>query len=203
MAYNYLYVDAGGSLQEQEDERMDAMGRPSRDEFLCSQIKSNCTLYKVLAVVYGVLTIAAVAMIVASVFIAESRGVAALVIIAISLAASTIIMNNQSAAFAKALEEIGPDPTGIDEREFSLETRELIERSRLNSKSLSQLCIAYGILAATLFVFGAGLLALMIVGDEPLFAAVGGLMVGGSVLLLTMTITAFRRRKIAKRHESL
>ena len=177
-----------------------------RDEFLYNRVKSEKSLSFGLAVTYAFATLLTIAFGIG--ILVLGKGLKAL-LADITLGAGVVfpaIMHwHQYKSYAKALEEIGDDPTGIDTcRTYSPETAQIIAGSRRTKSELRQLWIAYGIMALPMLLFGVMFLLFLIYEPmEPLFIIAGGVMWIGGVLLSVLAVKAFREWLMARRLEKL
>lgn len=184
---------------------MTSFSEMTRDEFLYEQVKGDCLMHRVLAVVYGACTVAALVLGVLGI---TQMGLEAL-LGGITLAASTFgpayLSWGEYKERASALEEIGDDPTGIDAyKYYSATTAGVIAESRLSKKEYFQQWVGYGIIALSLLILGGLLLALGLYShSEMLLIVIGSLMVAGGFLLAFLTVKSFRSWLIAKRFEKL
>lgn len=175
----------------------------TRDEFLYRQLKENRSLYLGLAIVYA---LAAVAAIVLAFFAFRKDGLGgALVFICagLGLLASGYGSLSQCRSYAAALDEIGPDPTGVDTcQTYSLTTAKLIAGTRMSAKQFLQQFIAYGVVCLMLFAGGIFLIALGITdfngSERTMLLGLGILLVFGGVLLGILTMKALRNWRGAK-----
>ncbi len=185
---------------------MESDNQKLRDEFLYNQVKSGRTMYRVLAVIYGSCTVAALVLGVLGITV---RGLSALlqgVLLSLSTVLPAFASWHTYKAHVSALEEIGEDPTGIDTyRGYSKSTAELIASERRTTKEYCQLWVAYGVLTLTLLFFGLLLLALGTdaFGGDTLLLVVGVLMTAGGLLLLHLTLKAFRSWRISRRLDKM
>ena len=183
---------------------MENANTPSaRDEVLFQQIKDARGLYRGLAVVYGLATLAAIIMAIVCPFVGKAKGLLVLIGFALGLGASCHLSWSQYKDYAAAIEEIGPDPTGVDTcRTYSQATARAIASARLSEKQLRQQWIAYGILALVLLGFGVFLLALYFLDDftsEILLLGCGALLLAGGALLTFLTVKAFHGWRMVRR----
>lgn len=175
----------------------------TRDEVLYQQIEDARGLYHGLAIVYALATLAAIIMGIICPFVGKAGAIIQLAGFAIGLGTSCYLSWSQYKDYANALEEIGPDPTGVDTcRTYSKETAEAIALARLSEKDLFQQWIAYGILTITLLGFGIFLLALYFLDDftsEMVLLGCGGLLLAGGALLAFLTVKAFHGWRAVRR----
>ena len=188
---------------------MDPETQRLRDELLYSEVKGGRTLYLVLAIVLGIATIAAVAMVFA--VVSTNRGVEPLVtvaVMALAVGGMAISSWNEFKRHDGALKEIGSDPTGIDTcKTYSPATAKIIAQSRKDKKTLRQLLIAYGLMAV--MFLGFGILMLVCLGlpqfqgkDNGLLVGMGALFFVLGAFLLMLTVKAFRQwRTVCKLEE--
>ena len=177
----------------------------TRDEVLYQQIKDARGLYLGLAIVYGLATLAAIVMAIICPFVGKAMAIIELAGFAIGLGTSAYLSWGQYKDYVNALDEIGPDPTGVDTcKTYSLKTARTIANARLSEKDLFQQWIAYGILTLTLLGFGALSLAFCFFDSfdsEMLLLGVGALLLAGGALLAFLTVKAFHSWR-AVRHLS-
>ena len=178
----------------------------TRDEFLYEQIRSDRSMYKVLTFVYGACTVAAIILGVLGSF-KQGPGV---LLKGLALAAGPFMATYGSWCMYKdlvnALEEIGDDPTGVDtNRNYSRSTANIISMERHTKREYRQMWIAYGILALTLFGFGAflALLGSPEYGWDSMLFILGAVLVVGGFILSFLTVKAFRSWLTARRLERL
>ncbi|MBO4364985.1 MAG: hypothetical protein J5804_01675 [Eggerthellaceae bacterium] len=167
----------------------------TRDEVLYQQIKGARGLYRGLAVTYALATLAAIVMGVICPFVGKTEGILELAGFAIGLGTSCYLSWGQYKDYASAIEEIGPDPTGVDTcKTYSLATARAIAMARLTAKELFQQWIAYSILALVMIGFGVFLLALYFMDDftsELLLLGCGALLLAGGALITFLAVKAF------------
>ena len=175
----------------------------TRDEVLYQQIKDARGLYRGLTITYALATLAAIVMGVICPFVGKAGALIELVGFAIGLGISCRLSWEQYREYAAALEEIGPDPTGVDTcQTYSISTANAIATARLSEKDLRQQWIAYGILALVLLGFGVFLLALYFLDDftsELLLLGCGALLLAGGALLTFLTVKAFHGWRMVRR----
>ena len=122
-----------------------------RDKALYQQIKDARGLYRGLAIVYLLILVACVIMAIACVITRKLHGILPLVGFASGAWFSASLAHIRYKDYASALEEIGPDPAGLDTCEtYSETTAYAIETARMTKKELLQQWIAYSILTLTL-----------------------------------------------------
>ena len=167
----------------------------TRDEVLYQQIKDARSLYRGLTVTYALAAAAAIVMGVICPFVGKAQGLIMLALFAIGLGTSARISWSQYKDYENALEEIGPDPTGVDTcKTYSRSTAYAIAHARLSEKDLFQQWIAYGILAITMLGFGLFLLVLFLTDEysqELVLLISGGALLAGGALIAFLAIKAF------------
>ena len=176
----------------------------TRDEVLYQQIKDSRALFRGLAVVYAIATLAAIIMGIICLFTGRLIPFIQLVMFVLGLGTSTYLSWDQYKDYDFALKEIGPDPTGVDTcKTYSMRTAGVISVSRLSKKELLQQWIAYGILTFTLFFFGIPLLLLFLdpYSTDMLFLGVGGFFLAGGAILAYLTVKAFHAWRAVRRLE--
>ena len=179
------------------------MEHMTRDEFLYQQIKGNRSLYRGLAFVYGAAAVAAFIMAIAALVIGRPDGSIILLFMGGGMVVSASASWSERKTYADALDEIGPNPVGVDTRRtYSQRTAKAIAASRMSAKEFLQQWIAYGILALTMIGMGTFLVAIMIEMEETVYALLGAGLAGGGSVLLFMSIKAFRNWRVAKYFES-
>lgn len=137
-----------------------------RDKALYQQIKDARGLYRGLAIVYLLILVACVIMAIACVITRKLHGILPLVGFASGAWFSASLAHIRYKDYASALEEIGPDPAGLDTCEtYSETTAYAIETARMTKKELLQQWIAYSILTLTLLGMGALLLTFYAIWD--------------------------------------
>lgn len=194
-------------LSRQKGTHMDATLQSARDELLYKQVKSEKSLNFGLCVVLSGATLLTVVFAIGIVVL--NKGLNAFLAdleLGIGAALPALLYWNEYKECAKALDEIGDDPTGIDTRKtYSRETAFVIAGSRRSKSELRQLWIAYGILAFVMIVFGLFFLALLASSAyiEILFVIAGGVMWIGGLLLAILTVRSFRQWLMARRIEKL
>ena len=178
-----------------------------RDELLYEQVKGNRSLCLGLAITYGACVLMTIGFAVG--IVALGKGIGPF------LADLGAMIGSAGAAYSwwqsykeadAALEEIGDDPTGISTRKtYSKSTAWVIGSSRLTKKELRQQWIAYGIIAIVMLFFAVFFFAMAFssYSDESLFVFCCAFMLGGGILLSSLTIRAFREWLIARRLEAL
>lgn len=169
--------------------------RTTRDEVLYQQLKDARGLYRGLAITYALATLAAIVMGVICPFVGKAEGIIDLAGFAIGLGTACYLSRGQYRDYAAAIEEIGPDPTGVDTcKTYSLATANAIAMARLSEKDLRQQWIAYGILALVMIGFGVFLLALYFTHDytsELLLLGSGAALLAGGALISFLAVKAF------------
>lgn len=183
----------------------------TRDEVLYQQLKDARGLYRGLVVVYGLATLAAIVMAIICPFVGKASAIIELAGFVLGLGTSTYLSWGQYKDYESALDEIGPDPTGVDTcKTYSPQTARTIAYARLSEKDLFQQWIAYSLLTLTLLGFGALLLALCFFdsfGLDMLLLGVGAFLLAGGALLAFLTAKSFHGwrsvRRLSKREESL
>ena len=175
----------------------------TRDEVLYQQVKDARNLYCGLAVVYAIATLAAIVMGVICPFVGKAKGLIQLVGFAIGLGASAYLSWGQYRDYVSALEEIGPDPTGVDTcKTYSPKTARTIAGARLSQKDLFQQGIAYSIIALSMLGFGILLLAFYFLDDfssEEILLGTGAFLLAGGALLSFMAAKAFHGWHVVRR----
>ena len=181
----------------------DSNSEITRDVVLYQQVKDATGLYRGLAIVYALATLAAIVMGIACPIVGKPEGILALLGFAVGLGSSAYFSWLQYKDYVSALEEIGPDPTGVDTcRTYSKKTAMTIAGARLSEKELFQQWIAYGILTVTLLGFGALCLGFYIFEDftkEYLLLGTGALLLAGGALLGFLTVKAFHGWRLVRR----
>lgn len=176
-----------------------------RDKALYQQIKDARGLYRGLAIVYLLILVACVIMAIACVITRKLHGILPLVGFASGAWFSASLAHIRCKDYASALEEIGPDPAGLDTCEtYSETTAYAIETARMTKKELLQQWIAYSILTLTLLGMGALLLTFCAIWDlekEYLLLGVGVGMVAGGLVLASLTAKAFHGWLVLRRIE--
>ena len=186
---------------------MDPEIQRQRDELLFTLVKGDRSLHLGLAIVYGACAVTAAVFAVA--IIMQRKGVTPLIYdvgMMLGFAAMAVAWWNSYKEDAAALREIGDDPTGIDTcRTYSRTTAGVIAGSRKTKKELRQLWIAYGVLTVTLLGFGL-FFAFMLMTEfqgETIFVICGTVLLVGGILLLSLTVKAFREWLVMRRLEAL
>ena len=178
----------------------------SRDEVLYQQIKDARSLYRGLAVVYALATLAAIVMGVVCPFVGKAYALIELAGFALGLGGSAYLSWTQYKDYANALEEIGPDPTGVDTcKTYSIRTARAIASARLSEKDLFQQWIAYSILALSMLGLGALLLGLSfgVFGIDELLLGVGAFLLAGGALISFLAAKAFHGWRVVRRLSKL
>lgn len=181
----------------------------ARDEVLYQQLKDARGLYRGLTIVYALAALAAVVMGVVCLFVGKAGAIIELAGFAIGLGTSAYFSWGECKDYVDALEEIGPDPAGVDTcKTYSQSTARTIAGARLSEKDLRQQWIAYGIIALTMLGFGIFLLALFFLDDYSeamVLLGSGAFLLAGGALLAFLTIKAFHGwcavRRLAKHSE--
>ena len=167
----------------------------TRDEVLYQQIKDARGLYRGLTITYALATLAAIVMGVICPFVGKAGALIELVGFALGLGISCRLSWEQYREYAAALEEIGPDPTGVDTcQTYSISTANAIATARLSEKDLRQQWIAYGILALVMIGLGVFLLALYFTDDytsDLVLLISGGVLFAGGALITFLAVKAF------------
>ena len=181
----------------------EASAKTLRDEVLYQQIKDARGLYRGLTVVYALVALAAVVMGIICPFVGKTEGLLGLVGFMVGAGGAAYLSWCQYKDYADALEEIGPDPAGVDTcRTYSRQTAETIALARMSAKELRQQWIGYGLIALTLLAFGGLLLAFYLMDSqsgELLFLGVGGAMLAGGALMTYLTVKAFHGWLVVRR----
>lgn len=174
----------------------------TRDEVLYQQIEDARGLYRGLAIVYALATLAAIVMAVVCLFIGKALAIIQLAGFAIGLGTSAYLSWGQYKDYVDALDEIGPDPTGVDTcRTYSPKTARTIAGARLSEKDLLQQWIAYGIIALSMLGFGILLLAFFFFDDyssEMVLLICGAFLLAGGALLAFLTVKAFHGWRVVR-----
>ncbi|MBR0405823.1 MAG: hypothetical protein IJI68_11610 [Eggerthellaceae bacterium] len=175
----------------------------TRDEVLYQQIEDARGLYHGLAIVYALAALAAIIMGVICPFVGKGWAILQLAGFAIGLGLSAGMSWSEYKDYVSALEEIGPDPTGVDTcKTYSRKTALTIAGARLSEKQLFQQWIAYGIITVMMLGFGIFLLALYFFDDftsEMVLIISGGLLLAGGALLAFLTMKAFHGWRAVRR----
>ena len=181
-----------------------------RDELIYEQVKGNRTLYLGLAIVYGVACVVSAVFTVICLMTGKGLGATAFILVmALSCGASAVGSWNFYRQHAKALAEIGDSPAGVDTcRTYSRGTAQIIAGSRKSAKVLQQQLIAYGLITIMLLAFGVLMFACLGMPqfqgkDNSLLVGVGALLVGMGIILLMLTVRAFREWSITRKIEQL
>jgi len=178
----------------------------ARDEVLYQQIKDARSLYRGLAVVYALATLAAIVMGVICPFVGKAKALIQLAGFALGLGASAYLSWDQYKDYDSALEEIGPDPTGVDTYQmYSMRTARAIASARLSDKDLFQQWIAYSIIALSMLGLGVLLLGLSFsdFSIDELLLGVGAFLLAGGALLAFMAAKAFHGWRVVRRLSKL
>ena len=187
---------------------MGAEEQKARDELLYDLIKGERNLALGLAIVYGACVVAAAVFLVFIVLMHKGLGA---FVYDIGLGVGFMPMSaywfSRYKDVCTALEEIGPDYTGVDTcRTYSAKTADVISGSRKTESELRQLWIAYGILGLVMLGMGV-LMGALLLGSfssgEGVLVFTGVIMLVGGIILTSMAIKAFREWTITLRIESM
>ena len=179
------------------------MEHMTRDEFLYKQLKGNRSVYRGIAIAYAAAAIAAFIMAIALLLMHRFGGLLALAVMGLGMAGSAATSWSQHKVYADALEEIGPDPTGVDTCcTYSRRTANAIAQSRTTTKILAQQWISYGIIAITMIGLGVFLVVILLDMEEDLaLTLLGAGLTAGGALLLFLAIKVFLNWRVAKHLE--
>ena len=132
---------------------------------------------------------------IACLFVGKALAIIQLAGFAIGLGMSAYFSWSQYKDYVDALEEIGPDPAGVDTcKTYSQRTAKTIAGARLSKKDLRQQWIAYSILALVMLGFGIFLLALFFLDDfsqEMVLLGSGAFLLAGGSLIAFLAVKAF------------
>ena len=168
------------------------------DQFLYERLKQDVRLHRGMWIVLAVVAIAAV--IAGIVGTAMGKGVGGgitIIVAGASMGLYAFVMRKIMQANQAALDEIGPDPTNLVDREdLSERTRGILNGLLLSRKEYRGQAIAYGIIALVM-VAGAVVIIAVCIGSEPGLLPFGGLLIVGAILLGQLSLQAARNLKTA------
>lgn len=165
-----------------------------RDEILYKQLKDNRSMYRGVMVVFALVAVAAVIMgIVTLLFMDAGRALFVLLAFAAGAGVSAYNSFMQYKSYASALEEIGPNPAGVDTcKTYSASTAKVIASSRLSQKELFQQFFAYTLVGVMLIGFGILFFVLLRSDSVDIYTLIGAGMLAGGVVVVFLGIKAFR-----------